>query len=122
MYNAELEKLRSDSIQNLIEDIKPKLGRRVKDHVEFGRFPYTYAYDFERCGDGSRGGTGQYLRQEYGNDIEGYAKEIVSRAFSYILSNYAEDFLWDVLDETDGTIIKDTYDFIRRNYYINMNA
>lgn len=118
----EKEMIRAEKIKELINEIKPKLGRRVKDHVEFDRFPYTYAYDFERLGDGSRGGTGLYLREEFKDDIEGYVKKIVARAFSYLLKNYADDFLWDILEETDGDTIKETYKFIRDNYYINMNA
>jgi len=46
MYDIDLENLRANRIEELISEIKPKLGKRVKDHVEFGRFPYTYAYDF----------------------------------------------------------------------------
>lgn len=118
----ELEKKRSNRIQELINEIKPKLGKRIKDQVESGRFPYTYAYDFERLGDGSRSGTGTYLRKEFENNVEGYAKQIISRAFSYLLREYADDFLWDILEEKDDTIIKETYIFIRDNYYINMNA
>jgi len=120
--NYELEIKRGKKIEELISNIKPKLGRRVKDHVEFGRFPYTYAYDFERFIDGSRSDTGTYLREQFGGDIDRYAKEIVSRAFSYLLKYYAEDFLWDILDEKDNPIVRDVYIFIRDNYYINMSA
>jgi len=107
---------RDDKIQEIMDDIKPKLGRRIKSHIESSRFPYTYAYDFKRLGDGSRGGTGHCIDEQYGKDIEGYAKEIIMRAFRYIMNNYSEDFLWDILDETDGTFIRDNYNSILINY------
>jgi len=115
----ELEIQRDDKIKELMSDIKLKSGKRVKDHVEFGRFPYTYAYDFKRLGEGSRGDTGHCLREQYGEDIKGFAKDIVSRAFSYLLKYDAEDFLFDILDEAGGTEVRDAYNFIRLNYFID---
>jgi len=32
------------------------------------------------------------------------------------MNNYSEDFLWDILDETDGTFIRDNYNSILINY------
>ncbi len=113
----EMEIKRGNAIQKLIEGIKPNLGKRVKAQLLSDRFPYTYAYDFERLG--SRSDTGTYLRGEFNEDVEGYAKEIISRAFSYLLREYADDFLFDILDEAE---VRETYIFIRDNYYINMNA
>ena len=43
---------KDDKIQEIMNDIKPKLGRRIKSHIESSRFPYTYAYDYKRLGDG----------------------------------------------------------------------
>jgi len=119
MTYLELEIQRDDKIEEIMNNIKPKLGRRIKSHIESSRFPYTYAYDFKRLGDGSRGDTGHCIDEQYGEDIEGYAREIISRTFSYLLKYNAKDFLFDILDEIGSTKVRDTYNFIRLNYFID---
>lgn len=116
MTYLELENQRYDKIKEIMNDIQSKCGRRIKSHIESDRFPYTYAYDYKRLGDGSRSDTGTKIREQYETDIEGYAKEMIMRAFMYLVNNYAEDFLFDILDETDGTVVRDNYNFIMNNY------
>jgi len=36
-----------------------------------------------------------------------------------LLKYDAEDFLFDILDETGGTEVRDAYNFIRLNYFID---
>jgi len=115
MNDMDLENQRANRIEELINEVKVKVGSRVKDHMDL----YTYAYDFKRLGDGSRGDTGHSIREQFSEDIEGFAKEIVSRAFSYLLKYNAEDFLFDILDEINGTEVKDICNFIRLNYFID---
>ncbi|MCE5220158.1 MAG: hypothetical protein LLF98_02525 [Clostridium sp.] len=115
MESIELEKKRSSKIQELLNQI-PKVGDRLKSHIESDRFPYTYAYDFERSG--SRSDTGTKLREKFKEDIKGYAREIISRAFSYIVKEYSFDLLWDIIDEEPGDNIKETYLYIMNNFSI----
>jgi len=119
--NYDLEIKKGKKVEELINEIKSKSGKRVKKHIEHSRFPYTYSCDLERLGDGSRSDTSALLGEKFNDDIDGYAKEIISRAFTYLLKNYGEDFLWDVLDEKDNNVVRDVYIFIRDNYHINMN-
>ena len=117
--DLELEIKRDDKIKELLNGFKSGLGKRVKVRIESDRFPYTYAYDFKRLGDGSRSDTGIFIRDQYGDDIEGYAKEMLSRAFGFLFTNYAQDFLNDILDEKSNTGVKNTYCFIRDVYIKN---
>jgi len=117
--DLELEIKRDDKIKELLNWFKSGLGERIKSHIESSRFPYTYAYDFKRLGDGSRSDTGTYLRESYKENIEEYAKEILSRAFSFMFNNYAEDFLLDILDEKSNTKARNVYSFIRDVYIKN---
>jgi len=89
--------LESNEIVELLNDIASKCGERVREHINSRNFPYTYTYDFKILEDK-------------------HPQGMLLRIFSFLFKNYAEDFLFDILDENQGTEIKDFYNFIRINY------